>query len=392
MTAPSVVVEVERVAHGGSCVAHADDGRVVFVRHALPGERVRAVVTGERTSFLRADAVEVLRASPHRVYPPCPWAGPGRCGGCDWQHADLTAQRAMKADVVAEQLQRLARVERDVVVEPVPGGRDGLRWRTRMRLAVDASGRAGLRRYRSHEVERIDDCLIAADALDVPDVVRRSWPADAEVNVEASATGERAVSMGTPRETLTEAALGRAYEVPVGGFWQVHVGAADLLSRVVVEVADVQPEDRVLDLYCGVGLFAGVLAPPAGRVVAVEADNRAARCARKNLADLGNVDVVHEKVDRWLRDASPADVVVLDPPRRGAGAGVVRRIAALSPRTIVYVACEPAALARDVATLGDAGYQLDVLRAFDLFPMTAHVECVATFTRLATGRNCRETP
>lgn len=392
MTAPWVVVEVERVAHGGSCVAHADDGRVVFVRHALPGERVRAVVTDERTSFLRADAVEVLRASPHRVHPPCPWAGPGRCGGCDWQHADLPAQRAMKARVVAEQLQRLARIERDVVVEPVPGDGDGLRWRTRMRLAVDASGRGGLRRHRSHEVERIDDCLIAVDALDVPDVVRRTWPADAEVNVEASASGERAVSMGTPRETLTEVALGRAYDVPVGGFWQVHVGAADLLSRVVVEVADVQPEDRVLDLYCGVGLFAGVLAPHAGRVVAVEADNRAAQCARRNLADLGNVDVVHDKVDRWLRDASPpVDVVVLDPPRRGAGAGVVRRIAALSPRTIVYVACDPAALARDVATLGEAGYELDVLRAFDLFPMTAHVECVATF-RPATGPICRETP
>ncbi|MBV9097710.1 MAG: class I SAM-dependent RNA methyltransferase, partial [Frankiaceae bacterium] len=147
-----MIVEVERVAHGGVCVAHAPDGRVVFVRHALPGEQVRIEVTEERSSYLRADAVEVLRASPSRVVPPCPYAGPGRCGGCDWQHVALPRQRQLKAELVTEQLRRLAGLDREVVVEQVPGDTDGLRWRTRVQFAVDRQGRAGLHRHRSHDL------------------------------------------------------------------------------------------------------------------------------------------------------------------------------------------------------------------------------------------------
>ena len=379
-----MIVDVERVAHGGSCVGHTPDGRVVFVRHTLPGEQVRVVVTDEHASFLRADAVEVLRASPARVARPCPWAGPGRCGGCDWQHVDLGEQRRLKANVVAEQLHRLAGIDRDVVVEPVPGDDSGLGWRTRMRLAVDARGRAGLRRHRSHELEPIGDCLIADDRADVPGLVARHWPPDVEVTVDVTSTGDRAVAVGTHRDTITEQAAGRRWEVPVGGFWQVHVGAAELLARTVVSMAKVQPEDECLDLYAGVGLFAGALAPFARRVTAVESEPRAVAAARRNVADLGNVAVVRGRVDSWLqrRDVR-ADVVVLDPPRRGAGRAVATRLVELAPRRIVYVACDPAALARDLATFADGGYALEDLRAFDLFPMTAHVECVAALTSTA---------
>lgn len=174
-----MIVTVERVAHGGSCVGHAPDGRVVFVRHALPGERVRVAVTEERKSYLRADAVEVLETSPHRVAAPCPHAGPGKCGGCDWQHATLSYQRAMKATVVAEQLRRLATIEREVTVEPVGGNLDGLHWRTRMRFVTDDSGRLGLHRHRSHEVQPISSCLISAPEIDVAELVGRHWPAEA---------------------------------------------------------------------------------------------------------------------------------------------------------------------------------------------------------------------
>jgi len=377
-----VRLTIDGVAHGGICVARAPDGRVVFVRHALPGEVVRVKVTEERRSYLRADAVEILTASSARVVPPCPWAGPGRCGGCDWQHADLAEQRRLKAAVVREQLQRLAHLDRDVDVEEVPGSPDGLRWRTRMRFAVDDTARAGLRRHRSHEVVHIDDCLIASQRMHVPDLVGRDWPVDSEVSVDVSSSGERAVSIGTPDEVVTEQAAGRDWVVPAGGFWQVHPAAADVLTDVVIAYADATPSDTCVDLYSGVGLFAGALASRAASVTAVESDARAVAAAERNLASDGNVTVVRDRVDRWLRrDGAGADVVVLDPPRKGAGRAVVDGIVARSPRVVVYVACDPAALARDLATFATHDYVLEGLRAFDLFPMTAHVECVAQVAR-----------
>ncbi|HWA65127.1 MAG TPA: TRAM domain-containing protein [Mycobacteriales bacterium] len=360
-----MIVEVGPVGHGGICVAHAPDGRAVLVRHALPGERVRVLVTEEKPSFLRADAVEILAASPHRVDPPCRFAGPGRCGGCDWQHVRLAEQRALKAEVVDAALRRIAKLERDVVVEAVPGDHEGLGWRTRMRLAVGPDGVAGLHRHRSSTIEHVTDCLIAHDSLPVASVVAEHWPDVDAVDLQSSDE----VTVG-----------GRRYRIPEGGFWQVHPGAPGALTGAVLGFLDVHPSDRCLDLYGGVGLFAGALAPlvPRGDVVLVESHREAARAATANLADLANVTVVAEQVARWLaRFGEGADVVVLDPPRKGAGAAVVDGIVALGPRQVCYVACEPASMARDIATFVGAGWSLTGLRAFDLFPMTAHVECVA---------------
>jgi tRNA/tmRNA/rRNA uracil-C5-methylase (TrmA/RlmC/RlmD family) len=362
-------LEVGPVGHGGICIAHAPDGRAVFVRHSLPGERVRAHVTEERPSYLRADAVEIVTPSPHRVSPPCRWAGPGRCGGCDWQHVDLDEQRRLKASVITQQLARIAGIDREVDVEAVPGDENGLHWRTRLRLAVDADGTAGLHRHRSHEIERIDDCLLAHPDLPVASVLSQTWPGNDGVDLATSDV---------------ESALGREWRIPEGGFWQVHPGAPAALAGAVVEYADVGPSDTCLDLYCGVGLFAGVIAPIAssGRVVGVESAASAAAAARSNLADLDNVTIHTGRVDRWLKHSKPvgADVVILDPPRKGAGRGVVDGIAAARPRRVVHVACDPASLARDVSLFAGHGYRLESLRAFDLFPMTAHVECVALFT------------
>lgn len=370
-----LILDIERVAHGGICVAHAPDGRVVFVRHTLPGERVRVAITEERRTYLRADAVEVLTPSPARVTPPCPYAGPGRCGGCDWQHVTLDEQRRLKAAVVREQLAHLAGIEVDVTVDALPGDDDagGLRWRTRLRLAVDDAGVVGLRRHRSHEVEAIDDCLIAAAGIDVPDVVAREWSPGSEVGVEITSTGQRAVFAGHPDASVDEVVGDRHFEVPVGGFWQVHRHAAETLTAAVLDLAQPRPTDRAVDLYAGVGLFAAAFEPHVAEVVAVESDARAVRAARHNIAG----SVVHARVDAWVRNGVDADLVVLDPPRKGAGRAVVEAIASGRPRRVVYVACDPAALARDIATFRAAGYELAALKAYDLFPMTAHVECVA---------------
>jgi tRNA/tmRNA/rRNA uracil-C5-methylase (TrmA/RlmC/RlmD family) len=357
------------VGHGGICIAHAPDGRAVFVRHALPWETVRVEITEERPSYLRADAVEIIEASPHRVTPPCRWAGPGACGGCDWQHVTLDEQRRLKATVVAEQLKRIAGLEWPVEVEAVAGDDHGLHWRTRLRLAVGPDGVAGLHRHRSHEIELIDDCLLAHPDLPVASALAEKWP-DAD-GLDLSTTD-------------TETVLGRTWRIPESGFWQVHPGAPVALADAVVAYADLAANDVVLDLYCGVGLFAGVLAPmvSAGRVIGVESEGAAAAAARSNLADLDNVTIQTGRVDRWLAKAAPiADVVVLDPPRKGAGKSVVAGIVKAAPRRVVHVACDPASLARDVSLFGAAGYRLEALRAFDLFPMTAHVECVALLVR-----------
>ncbi len=379
-------LEVGPVAHGGHCVAR-HLGQVVFVRHALPGELVRARVTDSGAKFLRADAVEILRPSADRVEPRCPHARPGGCGGCDFQHASASAQRGLKAAVVAEQLQRLGGLAWDVEVEAPPG--DGFGWRTRLHLAVDAAGNAGLHPHRSHAVLPLTDCPLAAEVTNLPELLGRSWSGVRDLEVAASVTsGERVVlADGKPlrRNRLTERAGGRSWRISGAGFWQVHPAAADLLVAAVRGFLAPRPGEHLLDLYAGVGLFAGALAvdlAPTGRVDAVESEATAVRDARRNLHDLPEVALHHRTVDAWLRDAvaDPAarcDLVVLDPPRTGAGRSVVERLVTMQPRAVAYVACDPASLGRDVGTFRSLGWELAGLRAFDLFPQTHHVECVA---------------
>jgi tRNA/tmRNA/rRNA uracil-C5-methylase (TrmA/RlmC/RlmD family) len=396
-------VTVGPVAHGGHCVAR-HEGRVVFVRHTLPGERVVVRVTEDRhPGFCRADAVEVLEASPARVERPCPYSGPGRCGGCDWQHVDPAEQRLLKAAVVREQFARLAGLhDVAVTVEELPGG--PLRWRSRARFAVDRSGAPGLRRHRSHDVVVLDDCPITVEPAAAA-VLQRRWPGAGAVDVSIDSTGavtttrldrrgqptsSRVVRPGgdLPEEPVARAerrAGGRDWEVEGTGFWQVHPAAADALVAAVAGFAEVRPGETVLDLYAGAGLFGGALAPAVGtggRVVCVESDPAACAAADANLAGFPQAEVWEGDVDAeglagLLRELGRPDVVVLDPPRAGAGQAVSRMLAGTGARAVVYVACDPAALARDVAAFAAAGFRLAAVRGFDAFPMTAHVECVA---------------
>jgi len=419
---------VGEVVHGGWCIARQDDtGWVTFVRHALPGERVRAVVTQVTSRFARAEAVEILRSSADRVQPPCPYARPGGCGGCDWQHASLRFQRELKAEVVSQQLSRIAGIARDIVVQPVDGNEDGLGWRTVVTFAVDQTGKAGLRRHRSHEVIEIDRCRIAHPLINAANVPGKLWPAAAAVEVcVAPQSGELGVLVTgkdrvraadlpemaadtiqvagrhgarTPvlgRGYLTQRAAGRDWRVSLGGFWQVHPGAADVLADAVLTALEPKPGETALDLYCGAGLFAGLLAEavgPAGGVIAIEQDAMAVRDARHNLrawpwARVHRGDVTDVLGRTGLGGAS---VVVLDPPRTGAARPVIDALcggeagragpAASRLRAMAYVSCDPATLARDLRLLMDGGWRLDGVHGYDAFPMTQHVECLATLRR-----------
>jgi tRNA/tmRNA/rRNA uracil-C5-methylase (TrmA/RlmC/RlmD family) len=410
-------LEVESVAHGGFCIAR-HEGRVVFVRHALPGEVVLAEVTEDipGKSFMRADAVEIVEPSPHRVEPPCRYAGPGKCGGCDFQHATLAHQREMKAAVVREQLERLAGLSVDVTVEAVD--EDGLDWRTRVEYAVGDDGRAGLRKSRSRDVIAIDECLIAHPLVEEVGAHRRSYDDLLSVEVIASVGTEDRAVVVTPKPRVTdpsipsfdvptavlasdghkslptvralqgrpgvrEEAVERTWRVSGSGFWQVHPRAAETLSAAVLDALQPRLGEYAIDLYCGVGLFAGAIAPhlgPGGRITAIEADTGAAEDARFNLRDVeGQVRVETGRVEKVLLTSGirACDLVVLDPPRSGAGRPVTEWICSLRPRAMVYVACDPSSLARDLRFADANGYKLTSLRAFDLFPMTQHVECVA---------------
>lgn len=404
-----MILQVGAPAAGGACVAHAPDGRVVFVRHALPGETVRVEVTSEGSRFLRADAVEVLQASPDRVEPTCPWARPDACGGCDLQHASRPAQLVWKAALVAEQLRRLAGVELAVDVEPV--GDDVTGWRSRVSYAVGPDGRAGLRRHRSHDVVPVGYCELATPAARAVPVLEQRWPAGATVAVAAdgrqrvvslqrSAPGRDALPTLPPDVGLLEQGravrtphglahrvLGRRFEVAADGFWQVHPQAPEVLVGAVRQALRPRSGERVADLYAGVGLFAAFLADevgPEGSVVAVESDRRACADAARNLADLPQARVRTAPVTAALVSALDVDLVVLDPPRAGAGLEVAEALASLpaprTPRAVCYVACDPASFARDLAVFVRRGWSLAHLRALDLFPQTEHVETVALLT------------
>ncbi|MBT2363880.1 class I SAM-dependent RNA methyltransferase [Streptomyces sp. ISL-10] len=426
-------VEVGPVAHGGHCIARTDEGRVLFVRHALPGEKVLARVTeGEEDSrFLRADAVRIVEASKDRVEAPCPYAGPGLCGGCDWQHAKPGAQRRLKGEVIAEQLQRLAGLTPeeagwDGTVMPAPGDKlpagEVPAWRTRVQYAIDAEGRAGLRKHRSHDVQPIDHCMIAAPGVSELGIEKREWPQMAAVEaIAATGSHDRQVVL-TPRPGgrlplveldkpvsvlrvdekdggvhrvhgrafVRERADERTYRVGMGGFWQVHPQAADVLVKAVMQGLLPRKGDMALDLYCGVGLFAGALADRVGEkgaVLGIESGKRAVEDARHNLQDFDRVRIEQGKVEQVLPRTriSEVDLIVLDPPRAGAGRQTVKHLSSLGARRIAYVACDPAALARDLAYFREGGYKPRTLRAFDLFPMTHHVECVAILEPAAKG-------
>ncbi|ARJ06021.1 SAM-dependent methyltransferase [Cnuibacter physcomitrellae] len=405
-----VELDVLTVAHGGVSVARLE-GRVVFVSDTLPGERVLARVTDDsKSSFWRAETVEVLEPSPHRR--PHVWAAAGlerapedRAGGAEFGHIDLAHQRALKTDVLTDALKRQGRIDRVVEVAALPGDEesDGLGWRTRLTLHTDGRGALGPYAARSHRVIDVDAHPLARPAIEAAALAEARAGSSArseggELSFAETADGDVLISSGRHDDPILERVGDRLFRVARTGFWQVHRGAPTALTAAVQEAVDADrfdPAAANLDLYGGVGLLAAALGDRFGRstrVTSVESDAVATGFAQENLADWVGASAVTARVDRYLdrveRSASSAErrrlagaTVVLDPPRSGAGKAVVGSLTRLGVAQVVYVACDPVAFARDVALFGEAGYTLGRAQAFDLFPHTHHLETVGTFTR-----------
>ncbi|MGK4217647.1 class I SAM-dependent RNA methyltransferase [Kocuria marina] len=456
------------VAHGGHVVARTDEGRVVFVRHGLPGEVVRVRLTDRdpAASFWRADVTDVLEPAPGRREAH-PWqqadalvaarADRSPLGGAEFGHADLATQRELKRHVIAEQLGHLAGHDWDGEVQPVAGeSPDGTGWRTRLHLDVAPDGTPGMYPHRSTELGPVADMPLATDAIRALAPWSPAYPGAARVDVAAPASGGTplvhvglrpdatseqvaalrqrlgawahdhgvSVTARSPHERDTQLWAGTdhvqetlelpgatdpeplRWRVSPTGFWQIHRGAPQTLAGAVLRGAGLRPGDAVWDLYSGAGLFTAVAARevgPTGSVFAVEGSPVTSADAAHNLALAPHVTSVRGDVARVLtgpggrgghrgRGAAAAssrrgrattlrpprpDVVVLDPPRAGAAKEVLAAVDRAAPRTIVYVACDPAALGRDLGRLRRRGWRIDGVEAFDLYPNTHHVEAVA---------------
>lgn len=443
-----IILAVGAPAHGGHCVARPVDdpgGRVIFVRHALPGETVRARLTEMTSRTWRADAVEILQPSPDRVESIWPEAGPGGVGGGELAHVALGAQRTWKRWVLADCLRRIGGQEVSdavaslprtssgaaVPIEPMPTeaaaqasasahrrSLAGTATRTRVSLTVNDDGEPGMHAFRSGTILPLHRLPLAVPAISEIGLLERSrWrthyrpgmrveaiaPSGGEpvvlldgqlLTAQARSTGRRRL-----REVVDASALGLGeltYSVHAGGFWQVHVDAPRVLVERVVRAALGEGQDRaegsrVLEIYSGAGLFTLPLASlvgVGGQVLSLEGNEQSVRDARRTLHDHPGARLAVGRVSaRSVRELGVSfsgghpDVVVLDPPRQGAGREVIEAVAALEPERIVLVACDPAALARDLATLLRAGYSLGSLSALDMFPHTHHFETIAVLDR-----------
>jgi 23S rRNA (uracil1939-C5)-methyltransferase len=408
-----IELQLTAMAHGGPALGHRR-GQVVFVPYGAPGDTVRAEIELSKKNWARARLVEVLIPSPERVTPPCPHFGPTACGGCQWQHLDYAAQLRRKTAVLRDQLARLGGIS-DAVVRDTQAVGEPWAYRNHVQLHAGADALGFVAADDDGRVEPIDSCplmhpLLAElyDDLDLEmeGLLRLSLraavrsgqrmlifetedeePFELEVDIPVSCVLLR--SDGLPitlvgRDYLTEEVAGRRYKVTAGSFFQVNTPGADALVAAVTDLLQPRSEERLLDLYAGVGLFSVALADRVAQVTAVEAAPSAVLDARANLETAGadNARVIEADVLTALEEfEGTADIAVADPPRAGCGAAVARRLAALNIERLAIVACDPAALARDARALSEVGYRLVEVRPFDLFPQTYHIECVALFER-----------
>ena len=389
-------LEIEKVAHGGIFVAR-HEGRVVFVSHTAPGEKVKAKVYEDKGgSFCRAETLEVLSPSKNRVSHIWKEADRLGAGGAEFGHLALDYQRSLKTEVLEESLSRMAGIFQRVQVMTVPGDEttNGLGYRTRVQLHVSAEGVAGPYQERTHNVVPVKSLPLAVTEINELGIHLKNWQDVKRIEIATASTG--GVQWFIDKKLkgdkkLTERAVGRSFRISSGGFWQVHRGAAELLATEVIELSEgLDPEANNLDLYGGVGLFSGALATKYGKklnITTVESSKVATSDASANLVDLAKHKAVAAPVEGFLRLQIKQGLqlagatVILDPPRAGAGKTVVDQLVFLEPKKILYVACDPVSLARDLKSFMGSGYRLEQIRSYDLFPHTHHFETIASLVK-----------
>jgi tRNA/tmRNA/rRNA uracil-C5-methylase (TrmA/RlmC/RlmD family) len=341
-----------------------------------------SLAPGKRSWF--AQTVKVLTPSTHRIQPKCEFFKADGCGGCDWQHATSNYQRELKLQVLVEQLERFGQVPNASEISSVNAVEPSeSNWRTRIRLVANEQGKWGFRKNRSHEVQIIDKCLIADNSIN--DVLKNLPEGNPDDEVLIVKSKEETIVYPVEKRAPSapnsiQEVDGHDFAVAGDGFWQVHPGAASALSSQIKKSIKALQVETFADLYAGVGVLAYSLLQefPLAQGFVVEADRSAAQNAKTNLSDFKNVQIVSDRVDRWIRSVkNKFDVVILDPPRSGAGQNVMQQVCNQTLQKIIYIACDPAALARDVLIAKKYGWKLETVEAFDLFPQTHHIESVA---------------
>lgn len=400
-----ITLELTGIAHGGSAVGR-HEGRAVFVPYAIPGETIRARITQDKGRYAIAELVEVLTPSPARIKPRCPHFGPGGCGGCHWQHIDIAAQLRLKHQIVREQIARLGG-QPDAQVHPILASLSPWEYRSHITVRIGEDGRAGFVRTDGRTILPVSECHIIPPALldmlqqleqkglkpgtrwriqmgsDGVAVVFPLGPggdAVSEFEAETSSPGMDRDAEYAHFRSLTYQIKGRAFRCSPGSFFQVNIPQAERLVELVLDYAMPTPDDHILDLYAGGGLFSAFLAERCRQVSAIESFPLAVDDAEANLAHLDNVRLYSGTVERVLpRLTGPFQTVVVDPPRAGMEPSALKALVEHRPGRIVYVSCDPAALARDTRRLVEAGYHLLAAQPVDMFPQTYHIETVAAF-------------
>jgi 23S rRNA (uracil1939-C5)-methyltransferase len=402
-------IKIDKLVYGGSGLGR-HEGKVVFVPLTAPGDRVRVRLAEQKKNFARASVVELLEPGPGRQDPPCPHFGV--CGGCQWQHLEYAQQLEFKRRILAETLHHhlpeTRTLEIRMTASPQPFG-----YRTRARIQTEGGGpgaRVGFFRLHSHRIEDVKSCPLFHPALNRALEQLRALRSTGELGGEvrqmdlacdpdkglwaiAPAAGDQA-SAGGAESQSGEVPLARrvgafTYHISPSTFFQANHLLLGPMVEKVCELARGAGLAAALDLFSGAGLFALPLALQFGRVVAVEASTAASRLCERNVREAGltNVQCICAAVTGWMKAvgsvAAPAfDLVVLDPPRAGAGNDVMRHLVEWSPETIVYVSCDPQTLARDLSCLAPRYYRIDAIEGFDLFPQTFHIETVVRLRRI----------
>ena len=379
-----LTLDIGIIAHGGHFIARHNN-QVIFVRHAISGEKANIKITFVNSKFAFGDAIEILQSSKDRVQSPCKYSKPEGCGGCDFQHISIEYQRSLKKIIIQDQFKRIAKIDISPdVISAEPSS--GLHWRSRLDLAISNNGKAGLYSYKSNEVIEIDECLIAVDKINKSEVFNKHWDKLDRLSVAASSENELNINrLGKTLSgsvELKEKVDDYTYMISPKSFWQSHKNAPILLLHQVIKFANIKLGDKVCDLYGGAGLFTAPvsdLTGENGEIHLIERDNDCIKDAKKNFENKKNIIIHHGKVEQKLGKIKDIDVIILDPPRNGAGKQVIHQIIDKRPKSIVYVSCDPTSLARDTNILLENGYFLNHLVGLDLFPMTHHIECVASF-------------